>query len=160
MIAAIALGSNLASRWGDPAETLREALHRLRGLGEVTAVSSFYDTEPVGVLEQPRFINAAALLRTSLGPLEVLRSLLAIEEAMGRMRSADLPPKGPRIIDLDLLLCENDQGHGILLDDPDLILPHPAMHERRFVLEPLAEIAPAMRHPGLGRGVKDLLSAL
>ena len=160
MLAALALGSNLASRWGDPAATLREALHRLRDLGEVTAISSFQDTEPVGYRDQPCFTNAAALLRTDLDPLELMRSLLAIETSMGRVRAADQPPKGPRMVDLDLLLYEDEHGHSLILDDPDLILPHPAMHERRFVLEPLAEIAPAMVDPVRKLNIVQLLQGL
>jgi len=155
MLAAIALGSNLPSRFGDPAANLREALRRLVDLGEVTAVSSFRETEPVGYTDQPRFVNAAALLETDLSPLDLLHGLLGIEQAMGRVRAADTPPKGPRIIDLDLLLYGE-----LILNDPELILPHPALHERRFVLEPLAEIAPEMQHPILHRSINELLQHL
>ena len=100
MIAAVALGSNLPAPFGPPDANLREALHRLATLGRVTAVSSFHSTDPVGYLDQPRFLNAAALLETSLSPLDLLHGLLAIEQAMGRDR-ANTPAKGPRIIDLD-----------------------------------------------------------
>lgn len=158
MTAAIALGSNLSSPWGEPRANLQEALRRLRALGEVTAVSNFYKTAPIGYLDQPAFLNAAVLLATTLGPLPLLRELLAIEHGMGRDRSAS-PPKGPRVIDLDLLLYfEADRSQ--ILHDPDLILPHPALHERRFVLEPLAEFAPGLVHPVLRRTVLELLNAL
>ncbi len=158
MIAAIALGSNLPSRFGDLAANLREALHRLEDLGRVRAVSSFHLTDPVGNIQQPRFLNAAALLETERPPLDLLRGLLAIEQAMGRDRTT-APPKGPRIIDLDLLLCEGSGG-SLIVDDPDLVLPHPAMHQRRFVLAPLAEIAPAMQHPTLQCSIAELLARL
>jgi 2-amino-4-hydroxy-6-hydroxymethyldihydropteridine diphosphokinase len=150
MLAAIALGSNLPSHFRDPAANLREAIHRLNDLGEVKAVSSFHTTAPVGYLNQPDFVNAAALLETTLSPLDLLHALLAIEQAMGRDRASS-PPKGPRLIDLDLLLYGD-----LVLADPELTLPHPAMHERKFVLEPLTEIAPQMQHPTLHRTVADL----
>jgi 2-amino-4-hydroxy-6-hydroxymethyldihydropteridine diphosphokinase len=152
--AAIGLGSNLSSACGNPVENLHEAIRRMDALGEVTAVSTFYKTEPVGYLDQPNFVNAAALLETSLSPLEVLRGLLAIEHAMGRDR-ANVPTKGPRVIDLDLVLFGD-----VVMETEELTLPHPAMHERRFVLEPLAEIAPGMVHPGVGKSVGDMLSRL
>jgi 2-amino-4-hydroxy-6-hydroxymethyldihydropteridine diphosphokinase len=153
-IAAIALGSNLASPWGDREANLREAIARVAKLGEVRAVSSFHDTAPVGFTEQPNFLNAAMLLDTELEPVERMRALLAIERAMGRDR-ASVPAKGPRMIDLDLLLMDD-----VVLQTDELTLPHPAMAERRFVLEPLAEIAPAMINPGSGRTAAELLARL
>ena len=160
MRAAIALGSNLPSRFGDPPANLREALLRLRDLGRVTAISSLRQTDPVGYTGQPRFTNAAALLETHLDALDLLRSLLAVEQGMGRIRAADAPPKGPRTIDLDLLLYENDGGQSLTTHLPELILPHPEMQNRWFVLGPLAEIAPAWRHPVLGASVAELLQRL
>jgi 2-amino-4-hydroxy-6-hydroxymethyldihydropteridine diphosphokinase len=159
MTAAIALGSNLPSRFGSPEANLREALHRLATLGRVTAVSSFHATDPVGYLDQPQFLNAAALLETNLSPLDLLHHLLAIEYAMGRDR-ASAPPKGPRIIDLDLLLYSRENSTSEILSTPDLTLPHPALHQRRFALAPLAEIAPNLQHPTLHRTIADLLYTL
>src|SRR5215470_1219872 len=143
-LAAIALGSNLESRFGDREANLREAVRRIETLGEVKVVSSFYDTAPVGLVEQPRFLNGALLLETELQPPALMRELLGVERAMGRERVGAVA-KGPRVIDLDLLLY----GDWVLWSD-ELILPHPAMETRRFVLEPLAEIAPDWVHPVLG----------
>ena len=152
-LAAIALGSNLDSALGSREANLHEAVKRIKTLGDVRAVSSFYDTEPVGNVNQPRFLNGALLLTTHLPPEELMRKLLAIERAMGRNRT-NAAPKGPRIIDLDLLLYEDAVMH-----TANLTLPHPAMHEREFVLRPLAEIAPEMSHPGLRQTVQEMLKA-
>ena len=127
------------------------AIERVGALGRVVAVSTFYDTAPVGYLDQPRFLNAAMLLETELGPLQLLESLLAIERTMGRDRAATVA-KGPRVIDLDVLLFGD-----VVMATPVLTLPHPAMRERRFVLEPLAEIAPGMIDPVTGRTMAELL---
>ncbi len=151
-LAAIALGSNLSSPWGDREANLREAAVRVARLGELRAVSSFYDTEPVGYVDQPRFLNGALLLATDLEPLTLMCALLAIEQSMGRDRT-NVPQKGPRVIDLDLLLMED-----VTLDTVELTLPHPAMAERRFVLEPLAEIAPTLIDPRSGRTIAELLT--
>jgi 2-amino-4-hydroxy-6-hydroxymethyldihydropteridine diphosphokinase len=162
-LAAIALGSNLESRFGDREANLREAVRRVGepggGLGKVLAVSSFYDTEPVGYREQPRFLNGALVLETKLGPQELMRGLLGVERDMGRIREGaggiGTIAKGPRVIDLDLLLY----GDWVLWAE-DLILPHPRMEERRFVLEPLGEIAPDWVHPVLGVTVREMLERL
>ncbi|MBB5344916.1 2-amino-4-hydroxy-6-hydroxymethyldihydropteridine diphosphokinase [Tunturibacter empetritectus] len=153
-MAAIALGSNLESSFGDREANLVEAVRLIRPLGEVTAVSSFYDTEPVGFLEQPRFLNAALLLETALEPVALLRELLVVERAMGRDRVGAVA-KGPRVIDLDLLLYGD-----VVVETEELELPHPEMQARSFVLEPLAEIAPKMIHPVLGLTVREMLERL
>lgn len=153
-IAAIALGSNLGSAAGDRAANLQFGIEKLKTLGTVSAVSSFYDTTPVGYLDQPRFLNAAALLETELEPIGLLESLLVIERTMGRDRSKTVA-KGPRVLDLDLILFGD-----LVMQTPVLTLPHPAMRERRFVLEPLAEIAPGMVDPVSGRTMTELLQAL
>ena len=150
-LAAIALGSNLPSRFGDRQANLREAVRRLGELGRVVRVSGFYDTAPVGAVEQPRFLNGAMLLETELGPVELMRALLQVERAMGRVREAGVE-KGPRVIDLDLLLYGDE-----VVRTEELVLPHPAMGEREFVLRPLAEIASGMRHPGVGMTVGEML---
>ena len=147
----IALGSNL----GDKEKNLRRALLLLTQQGvEVVRVSSFLSTEPYGVTDQPQFLNAVACVRTSLAPLALLDVLLATELAMGRVR---LRHWGERNIDLDLLLYED-----VVLDTPRLRLPHPDMQNRDFVLLPLAEIAPELKHPTLQKTIwelkKDLMS--
>lgn len=153
-LAAIALGSNLESQYGDRTANLREASRRIAALGHFRATSAFYDTAPVGYTDQPRFLNAALLLETELEPLALMLALLAIERDMGRDRAL-APEKGPRIIDLDLLLMDD-----AVLTTAELTLPHPSMAERRFVLEPLAEIAPAMVHPISGQTIAELLAQL
>jgi 2-amino-4-hydroxy-6-hydroxymethyldihydropteridine diphosphokinase len=150
MKAAVALGANLGDREG----SLRDAVQRLGVLGEVIAVSSFYETEPVGYLDQPSFLNGACVLETSLPPLELLRGLLAIEREMGRDRSHGIA-KGPRVIDLDLLLYEQ-----VTMVSQELTLPHPETAGRRFVLEPLAEVAGEWVVPGIGATVAELLHRL
>ena len=152
--AAIALGSNLTSGFGDRAANLREATDRVGRLGEIVAVSSFFDTEAEIYTDQPRFLNAALLLRTVLTLEALMHALLAIETAMGRER-AGFPAKGPRIIDLDLILVDD-----LIVQTELLRLPHPGLAERRFVLEPLAEIAPEWVHPELGSTVLAMLERL
>jgi len=147
----VGLGSNL----GEREATLRAAIGRLRGLPEtdLRRVSAFRDTEPVGYVDQPRFLNGVAELETTLAPAELLGALLELEQAFGRERSAS-PPQGPRTLDLDLLLYGKDT-----IDERGLEVPHPRLHERAFVLEPLAELDPGLVVPGLGP-VQDLLAKL
>jgi 2-amino-4-hydroxy-6-hydroxymethyldihydropteridine diphosphokinase len=149
-IAYISLGSNV----GDREAHLHGALAQLGTLGKLRQVSSFYDTAPVGLVEQPRFLNAVTELDTELPPERLMRVLLEVEIALGRDRK-DSVPKGPRTIDLDLLLYDQQ-----VLDTPELTLPHPAMHERAFVLGPLVEIAPNAFHPVFMRSARQLLDAL
>jgi 2-amino-4-hydroxy-6-hydroxymethyldihydropteridine diphosphokinase len=153
-IAYIGLGSNLDSRAGAPAETIAAAFRALESLGQVTARSSLYETAPIGVTEQPFFVNAVAALRTADSPEVLLEKLLAIERDFGRDRRNSIP-KGPRTLDLDLLLMNE-----IVLNTQALTLPHPAIAERRFVLVPLVEIAPDLRHPILQATMRDLLAVL
>jgi 2-amino-4-hydroxy-6-hydroxymethyldihydropteridine diphosphokinase len=145
----LSLGSNL----GDRENYLREAISRLRQLGEIKQVSGFYETQPVEVqTEQSWFLNCVLEMETELMPLAFLGRMLAVEQSMGRVRTE---PKGPRTIDIDIVFFGND-----VLDTPELTVPHPAMHHRRFVLEPLAEIAPAFMHPVLKYTVQELLDSL
>ena len=141
----VALGSNL----GDKEANLRKALELLEERGvEVVKTSSFICTEPYGVTDQPQFLNGVCEVRTSLEPLELLHTLLDIEQEMGRVR---LRHWGERNIDLDLLLYED-----VVMDTPELKLPHPDMQNRDFVLLPLAEIAPELVHPILQKSIEEL----
>lgn len=146
----VGLGANL----GDRAETIRLALDRLAatpGL-EVVGVSALRETDPVGITEQPRFLNGAAAIETELAPRELLDRLLEVERALGRVRTGER--YGPRTIDLDLLLYGSDA-----VDEPGLTVPHPRLHERRFALEPLAELDPALEIPGHG-AISALLASI
>jgi len=147
----VGVGANL----GDRERTIREALAALGARPDVAvvAVSTLRETDPVGYLDQPRFLNGAAALETELAPRELLDALLEVERELGRVRGEG-PRYGPRPIDLDLLL------HGdAVLEEPGLVVPHPRLHERRFALEPLAELDPALVVPGRG-AVKDLIARL
>ena len=147
----MALGANL----GDREATIRAALAELDadpGV-RVVAVSSLRETEPVGYLDQPAFLNGAAELETTLGPRALLELLLALERRFGRRREG-VPAQGPRTLDLDLLLLESAE-----IDEPGLTIPHPRLHERAFVLEPLAELDPSLEVPGKGE-VQTLLEGL
>jgi 2-amino-4-hydroxy-6-hydroxymethyldihydropteridine diphosphokinase len=147
----VALGSNL----GDRAGTIRaavEALGEEPGV-EVVAVSALVETDPVGYLDQPRFLNGALALETTLEPRPLLDLLLAVERRFGREREG-VPGQGPRTLDLDLLLYENR-----VVDEPGLRIPHPRLHERAFVLGPLAELDMALEVPGKG-DIQSLLAGL
>jgi 2-amino-4-hydroxy-6-hydroxymethyldihydropteridine diphosphokinase len=144
----LSLGSNL----GDRAANLRAALAQLDAAEKLLVVSAFYETQPVDVPDQPWFLNCVAAIETEKTPRELLQLALQIEAAMGRLR---MRQQGPRNIDIDLLLFGDR-----VLDEPGLKIPHPAMQQRRFVLEPLVEIAPEARHPGLGKTAHELLAEL
>jgi 2-amino-4-hydroxy-6-hydroxymethyldihydropteridine diphosphokinase len=145
----LGLGSNL----GDREANLREALERLESAGiRVVRRSSIYETEPRDVPDQPRFLNAAVEVETDLFPLQLLASIQNIEREMGRRR---VTPKGPRNIDIDILFY----GRSVIAT-ADLQVPHPRITERRFVLEPLAEIAPEFRHPVSGKTAREMLATL
>jgi 2-amino-4-hydroxy-6-hydroxymethyldihydropteridine diphosphokinase len=145
----VGLGANVGSR----AETILRAVDLLREAQgvEVLAVSEFIETEPVGVVEQPRFLNGAVAVETTRTPRELLELLLEIELSLGRVREERW---GPRTIDLDLLVYGEE-----VVDEPGLRVPHPRLHERRFALEPLADLDPELDIPGRGT-VAAVISAL
>jgi 2-amino-4-hydroxy-6-hydroxymethyldihydropteridine diphosphokinase len=153
-VAYIALGSNLDSEFGDRTQTLSAASDRLGRFGRVVTRSSLYETEPVGFRDQAPFLNAVVALETELEPLPLLHALLAIERELGRDRTSGVL-KGPRTLDLDLLVMGNS-----VVNEEDLSLPHPALAQRRFVLAPLAEIAPQLRPPQRNQTIAELLALL
>ena len=144
----LSLGSNL----GDREANLRTAIEKLGEFGNIAAISSFYETEPVEVTAQPWFVNCAVKLDTEKMPRQLISAILALEQSMGRQRKQQ---KGPRTIDIDVLLFGSS-----VIEIPSLTIPHPHLHERRFVLEPLAEIAPDARHPIFKRSMRELRDAL
>jgi 2-amino-4-hydroxy-6-hydroxymethyldihydropteridine diphosphokinase len=144
----LGLGSNL----GDRAAALRAAVDALAPEVAVARVSSAYDTAPQLVADQPRFLNAAVAGRTALDPVALLRHVKRVEAALGRVPG---PRYGPRAVDIDLLLVDD-----LVLLTPELTLPHPRLPERAFALVPLAEIAPALRHPVLGATVAELAAVV
>jgi len=150
MRAYIGLGSNMGEREKYLARAV-DALGATPGV-EVVKVSSFYETEPVGYTDQPMFVNAAVAVDTTLSPVELLRETQRIENALGRVRSIRW---GPRTIDIDILLYGDE-----VVNTKELTVPHPLMHERGFVLAPLAEVAPDAVHPVLRLTVRELLEEL
>ena len=144
----LGLGSNL----GDRRSNLRRALRQLRPAGRITQVSSLYETEPVGYLRQPRFLNAVCVIETGLSPHALLRFIKRIEQQMGRRSTRRF---GPRLIDLDILIYG-----AYCVRTRTLEVPHPRFHERAFTLVPLREVAPGLAHPVLGRTIAALAAEL
>ena len=153
-LAYIALGSNLPSLAGHPDATLAAALPQLASIGRITKRSSLYSTAPVGLSNQPQFLNAVVVLDTALTPRTLLAALLFIERLLGRDRAAAVP-NGPRTLDLDILLYGD-----LILSQPGLEIPHPRLAQRAFVLVPLAEIAPDLCDPRSGLTAAQLLANL
>jgi 2-amino-4-hydroxy-6-hydroxymethyldihydropteridine diphosphokinase len=144
----LSLGSNV----GDKQANLEQAISQLGKLGTVTKRSAFYETEPMEITDQPWFVNCAVELETELMPKQFIAAVLDIEREMGRKRTKK---KGPRTIDIDVLLFGKS-----IIEMKGLTVPHPAMHLRGFVLEPMVEIAPEVRHPVFKRSMRELRDAL
>ncbi|HEX3034160.1 MAG TPA: 2-amino-4-hydroxy-6-hydroxymethyldihydropteridine diphosphokinase [Thermodesulfobacteriota bacterium] len=144
----VGIGSNLGNR----AENCATAIREMSNFAKISAVSSIYETEPVGRENQPDFINCITKIETGLSPYELLLSLLSVENKLGRKHTQKW---GPRIIDLDILFYDD-----LIVDSGELTIPHPRAHLRRFVLEPLSEIAPDFVHPTLKVSVSKLLEGL
>lgn len=144
----LALGTNM----GDRVALLRATLERLSAVVEIDAVSSVYETEPVGFRDQPDFLNLVVAGRTALEPRALLEAILGIEAALGRVRSFR---NAPRTVDIDILIFGDR-----IVAEPDLEIPHPRMRGRAFVLVPLAEVAPELVHPGTGERIAELAAAL
>lgn len=142
----IGMGSNLGPARGN----FERALRGISEFSTVLAVSSLYESDPVGLVGQPKFANAVTKTRTGLSPFGLLDRLKAVEREMGRKKTARW---GPRVIDLDIVFYGD-----LVMESDSLVIPHPRAHERRFVLEPLLEIEPAARHPGTGASLRDILS--
>lgn len=144
----IGLGSNL----GDKKQNIEEALEYIKEKCEILKISSLYETEPVGYKDQDWFLNGVVKIGTHVGPQELLGFILLIEKRLGRVRTIK---NGPRIIDLDILFYGNE-----IINEPNLIVPHPRLHERGFVLVPLQEVAPDLMHPIFRKTIQELLSNL
>ncbi len=149
----IGMGGNVASWAGAPEATLAAAALRLESLGRVARRSSLYSTAPVGFAAQPRFVNAVVALETELEPRELLDGLLAIEKEFGRDRATGFA-NGPRTLDMDILLFGD-----LEIRSPELLIPHPRLTQRMFVLAPLNEIAPEIIVPGYGKTVAQLMDS-
>lgn len=153
----IGLGTNL----GDKEQNLRDAVHRIEEqIGKVLSLSAFYVTAPWGFASENSFLNAAACVETQLSPLEVLQETQTIERELGRTKKSVNGAYSDRLIDIDLLLYDDLVLSVTSADGAELNLPHPLMAKRDFVMRPLAEIAPALRHPVLKRTMKEILDEL